>query len=243
MIKIIESEENKIIKYVNKLKNPKYIKSEKRFIIEGFHLLEMAKKEDIDFILTLEKIDDLDENITQYIVNEKIMKKLSVNKSFSKVIAVCKIKENSIVEGDLILFLDSLQDPGNIGTILRTALAFNIKTIISTSLSSFYNQKCIQASQGAIFSLNLIKGDVKMLFGLKEEFELIGTSLKKDTIDLRKFVWPKKAILIVGNEGNGVSKEVLDIVDKTIKIPISNIDSLNVGIATGILLYNYISTK
>ena len=60
---------------------------------------------------------------------------------------------------------------------------------------------------------------------------------------LRNFKWPKKAILIVGNEGNGVSKEVLDIVDKTIKIPIENIDSLNVGIATGILLYNYISTK
>ena len=243
MIKIIESEENKIVKYVNKLKNPKYIKEEKRFIIEGFHLLEMAKKEDLDFILTLEKIDDLDESITQYIVNEKIMKKLSVNKSFSKVIAVCKIKENQSLKGDLILYLDSLQDPGNIGTILRTALAFNIKTVISTSISSFYNQKCIQASQGAIFSLNLLKGSASILLGLKNEYELIGTSLKEDTIDLRNFKWPKKAILIVGNEGNGVSKEVLDIVDKTIKIPIENIDSLNVGIATGILLYNYISTK
>ena len=243
MIKIIESEENKIIKYVNKLKNSKYIKSEKRFIIEGFHLLEMAKKEDIDFVLTLEKIDSLDENITQYIVNDKIMKKLSVNKSFSKVIAVCKIKEDPLIDGDFILYLDSLQDPGNIGTILRTALAFNCKSVISTSFSSFYNQKCIQASQGAIFSLNLIKGDVKMLLGLKKEYQLIGTSLKEDTIDLKDFKRPKKAILIVGNEGNGVSKEVLDIVDKTIKIPISNIDSLNVGIATGILLYNYISTK
>ena len=243
MIKVIESEENKIIKYVNKLKNSKYIKSEKRFIIEGFHLLEMAKKEDIDFVLTLEKIDSLDENIIQYIVNEKIMKKLSVNKSFSKVIAVCKIKDDPLIDGDFILYLDSLQDPGNIGTILRTALAFNCKSVISTSLSSFYNQKCIQASQGAIFSLNLIKGDVKMLLGLKKEYQLIGTSLKEDTIDLKDFKRPKKAILIVGNEGNGVSKEVLDIVDKTIKIPISNIDSLNVGIATGILLYNYISTK
>lgn len=243
MIKVIESEENKIIKYVNKLKNSKYIKSEKRFIIEGFHLLEMAKKEDIDFVLTLEKIDSLDENIIQYIVNDKIMKKLSVNKSFSKVIAVCKIKDDPLIDGDFILYLDSLQDPGNIGTILRTALAFNCKSVISTSLSSFYNQKCIQASQGAIFSLNLIKGDVKMLLGLKKEYQLIGTSLKEDTIDLKDFKRPKKAILIVGNEGNGVSKEVLVIVDKTIKIPISNIDSLNVGIATGILLYNYISTK
>ena len=243
MIKVIESEENKIIKYVNKLKNSKYIKSEKRFIIEGFHLLEMAKKEDIDFVLTLEKIDSLDENIIQYIVNEKIMKKLSFNKSFSKVIAVCKIKDDPLIDGDFILYLDSLQDPGNIGTILRTALAFNCKSVISTSLSSFYNQKCIQASQGAIFSLNLIKGDVKMLLGLKKEYQLIGTSLKEDTIDLKDFKRPKKAILIVGNEGNGVSKEVLDIVDKTIKIQISNIDSLNVGIATGILLYNYISTK
>lgn len=242
MIYKIESDENKIVKYVNKLKNPKYIKEEKKFIIEGFHLLEMANLEDIDFVLTLEKLD-LDSSINQYIVNEKIMKKLSINKSFSKVIAVCKIRNNQKIEGDLILYLDNLQDPGNIGTILRTALAFNIKTIISTSLVTFYNQKTIQSSQGAIFHLNLLKGDDKILFGLKKDYKLIATSLNENTIDLREFNWPNKVVLIVGNEGNGVSKEILNMADATIKIPIENIDSLNVGIATAILIYNFKTTK
>ena len=242
MIYKIESDENKIVKYVNKLKNPKYIKEEKKFIIEGFHLLEMANLEDIDFVLTLEKLD-LDSSINQYIVNEKIMKKLSINKSFSKVIAVCKIRNNQKIEGDLILYLDNLQDPGNIGTILRTALAFNIKTIISTSLVTFYNQKTIQSSQGAIFHLNLLKGDDKILFGLKKDYKLIATSLNENTIDLREFNWPNKVVLIVGNEGNGVSKEILNMADSTIKIPIENIDSLNVGIATAILIYNFKTTK
>lgn len=242
MIYKIESDENKIVKYVNKLKNPKYIKEEKKFIIEGFHLLEMANLEDIDFVLTLEKLD-LDSSINQYIVNEKIMKKLSINKSFSKVIAVCRIRNNEKIEGDLILYLDNLQDPGNIGTILRTALAFNIKTIISTSLVTFYNQKTIQSSQGAIFHLNLLKGDDKILFGLKKDYKLIATSLNENTIDLREFNWPNKVVLIVGNEGNGVSKEILNMADSTIKIPIENIDSLNVGIATAILIYNFKTTK
>lgn len=242
MIYKIESDENKIVKYVNKLKNPKYIKEEKKFIIEGFHLLEMANLEDIDFVLTLEKLD-LDSSINQYIVNEKIMKKLSINKSFSKVIAVCRIRNNEKIEGDLILYLDNLQDPGNIGTILRTALAFNIKTIISTSLVTFYNQKTIQSSQGAIFHLNLLKGDDKILFGLKNDYKLIATSLNENTIDLREFNWPNKVVLIVGNEGNGVSKEILNMADSTIKIPIENIDSLNVGIATAILIYNFKTTK
>lgn len=242
MIYKIESDENKIVKYVNKLKNPKYIKEEKKFIIEGFHLLEMANLEDIDFVLTLEKLD-LDSSINQYIVNEKIMKKLSINKSFSKVIAVCRIRNNQKIEGDLILYLDNLQDPGNIGTILRTALAFNIKTIISTSLVTFYNQKTIQSSQGAIFHLNLLKGDDKILFGLKNDYKLIATSLNENTIDLREYNWPNKVVLIVGNEGNGVSKEILNMADSTIKIPIENIDSLNVGIATAILIYNFKTTK
>ncbi len=243
MIFKIESEDNKIVKYVNKLKNTKFMKEEGRFIIETFHLLEMAKKEDIDFVLTLEKLD-IDDEIPQYIVNEKIMKKLSVNKSFSKVIAVCKIKEEKEEKDeDLILYLDNLQDPGNIGTILRTALAFNVKTIYSSSFISIYNQKTIQASQGAIFELNLKKGSNKILYDLKKDYKIVGTALNEKTIDLREFNAPQKIVLVLGNEGNGVSDEVLDLCDYIVKIPITNIESLNVGIAGGILLYTLRNSK
>lgn len=236
MIKYIESEENKVIKYVNKLRDAKYIKEEKRFIIETFHLLEMAKKEDIAFILTLEELKDY-KDIDQFIVNEKIMKKLSINKSFSKVIAVLNINENNKVEGDTILYLDNLQDPGNVGTLLRTALAFDIKTVISSSYSLFYNYKTIQSSQGAMFNLNLIKGDINLLKSLKKDYKIISTSLEKDTISLKAFKCNDKKIVVLGNEGNGISQSILDISDYKIKIEMGNIDSLNVGVAGGIILY------
>lgn len=237
MIKYIESEDNKIVKYVNKLKSTKFMKEEKRFIIETFHLLEMADKKDICFILTLEKLEGYN-GIDQFIVNEKIMKKLSVNPSFSKVIAVVKMKEENKIEGDLILYLDNLQDPGNIGTLLRTALAFSVKTVISSSYISFYNQKTIQSSQGAIFKLNLLNGDISLLKNLKKEYKLVSTTLANDTIPLKEFKNNDKKVVILGNEGNGISKEIIDISDYKIKIEMGNIDSLNVGVAGGIILYN-----
>ncbi len=237
MIYKITSKENKIIKYTLKLKESKYIKKEKKFIIEGEHLLEMAINNGLEYVICDKELN-LSDDINQYIVTEDILKKISSNKSFSHIIGVCKIKENAKIDGDLILYLDNLQDPGNIGTILRTALAFNVKTIISNSIIPFYNQKTIQASQGAIFYLNLIPEDFKILSVLKGDYTLVGTALRGNTILLNDFRKPSKMILVVGNEGKGVSKDILDICDYTIKIDIANIESLNVAIATAICLYH-----
>ena len=239
MIKNINSLDNKIVKYTFKLKDSKFQKSENKFIIETFHLIEMAL-DSLEYVFSLKELD-LPSNIDQYIVNEEILKKLSSNKSFSKVIGVCKINQKPLNYNEDILYLDELQDPGNIGTILRTSLAFsNFNIGLSLNTCSIYNFKVIQSAQGALFKLNFEKFDIDKLIFLKSKgYKILVTILSNDSIFINDFKRNKneKLIVVVGNEGNGIRKEIIDMADYKIKINISNIDSLNVGIATGIILY------
>lgn len=239
MIKEIKSLDNKIVKYTLKLKENKYQKEEKKYIIETYHLLEMSLK-DLEYVFSLSPLE-LPENITQYIVTEDILKKLSSNKSFSKVIGVVKMNEKPLDYSCDILYLDNLQDPGNIGTILRTSLAFSYFNIgLSLNTCSIYNSKVIQSAQGALFNLNFERFEIERLKELqKEGYKILVTTLSNDSIFINEFKRKvnEKLIIVVGNEGNGVRKEIIDIADYKIKIDISNIDSLNVGIATGITLF------
>ncbi len=239
MIKEIKSLDNKIIKYTLKLKENKYQKEEKKYIIETYHLLEMSLK-DLEYVFCLSPLE-LPENITQYIVTEDILKKLSSNKSFSKVIGVVKMNEKPLDYSKDILYLDNLQDPGNIGTILRTSLAFSYFNIgLSLNTCSIYNSKVIQSAQGALFNLNFERFEIEKLKELqKEGYKILVTTLSNNSIFINEFKRKnnEKLIIVVGNEGNGVRKEIIDIADYKIKIDISNIDSLNVGIATGITLF------
>lgn len=249
MIYRITSLENKIVKYTFKLKNnTSFMKKEHLFILEGKHLLELADISKIKYIISLKEVEDSKyKDIDQYIVNENIMKKLSSYDSFSSLIFVYQINEENItnfnlISDNIILYLDHLQDLGNIGTIIRTALAFNIKTIISTNPISFYNFKTIQSSKGALLKTKLYGGDVDTLKYLinNKGFKLIVSTLKEDSIFLSSFKVDSdsKYILALGNEGNGISKEVEDLSSIRIKIDISNIDSLNVAIAGAIFMYH-----
>lgn len=243
MIKYISSLQNKIIKDAYSLKDRKNIKENKKFLIEGDHLLSMAKNNLIAiFVLKeLEGYSDID----QYIVNEEIMKKLSSGKSIARVIGICKIKEDDFKYGNTLIYLDNIQDPGNLGTILRTCLGMNIKNILaSEDCVSRYNQKTIQASQGAVFEVNLKVSDKNELIKLKEEgYSVVSTTLHKDSIFLNDLKKKEKIIFIFGNEGNGIKKELIDISNEKIIIPINNIDSYNVSIALSIVLYTYLYNK
>ncbi len=257
----ITSKDNKLIKFLYKLRtNYKEIKKNNIFIVEGEHLVKMANfSKVLEYVLTLEELNYLSSNIIQYLVNEEIMKKLSINKSISKVIGVVRIKDNNIDNiidnltnnsgsntnnKNTIIYLDNLQDPGNVGTIIRTSLAFNLNTVISTNFPIFYNEKTIQASQGAIFNMNLIKGDITLLNSLKDKgYKIVATTLNTHSIDLEEFKTIYKneldnIVLVMGNEGQGISKKIEEIADYFVKINISNtIDSLNVAIAHSIVLY------
>ncbi|MDR0832122.1 MAG: RNA methyltransferase, partial [Bacillales bacterium] len=138
-----------------------------------------------------------------------------------------------------VLVLDNIQDPGNFGTIIRSALAFNFKTIIiSNDTVDLYNPKVIQASQGSIFKVNVIREDKETIFNLLKDYQIVVTALKK-AVDYKTIEIPNKLALVLGNEGNGVSSFFLNKAHNIIKI-IHNpeIESLNVATAGAILL-NY----
>lgn len=243
MIKYINSLQNKIIKDAYSLKSSKGIKENKKFLIEGDHLLSMAKDRLIA-IFTLKELEEY-KDFDQYIVNEEIMKKLSSGKSSARVIGICSIKEDIFNYENTLVYLDNIQDPGNLGTILRTCLGMNIKNIlISEDSVSKYNQKTIQASQGALFYMNTKNSNKEELIKLKNEgYSIVSTTLNKDSIYLNELKKKDKIIFIFGNEGNGIKQELIDISNEKIIIPINNIDSYNVSIALSIVLYTYLYNK
>ena len=245
MIYQISSRQNDKIKEVLKLRKSSYQKEVGLFIVEGFHLIEMASNSNLlEAVYTLEEIKNIDASIPQYIINKDILDKISNFKNSQGALGIVRIKNHQEVQSNLVLYLDDVQDPGNVGTILRTALAFNfLDVILSNNSCSVYNEKVIQASQGAIFDLNIQNGDSSLLKELKNKgYKIIATSLQS-SIPLEKLNISEKIVLVLGNEAHGVSKEVLDLADESIRIDIDKIDSLNVAIAGAISMYYIKSQK
>lgn len=236
---LYSSIDNKKIKDIKKLTQKKYRDDQNLFLVEGEHLVMEAYKsgylkniilvEDSEF--TLEK-----DNIY---VTDRVMNYLTELDSHQKVMGICyKIKEQEI--GNHILALDGVQDPGNLGTIIRSAVAFNCDTLLlSKNTVDVYNSKVVRASQGLIFNLNIIIKDIKdAISDLKNQgYDIIGTKVD-DGIDIRNIQVPNKFVLVMGNEGKGVSDEVLDLCTSYAHIKMNdNCESLNVGVATSIMLY------
>ncbi len=238
MINIITSKNNSRIKQLIKLKQSKYRQEMGYFLVEGFHSVEMAYKANLLIeIYSLKPIDNLD--VDQYIISKDILDKITTSVTAQGIVAKCFMKKALPISNNIIIYLDNISDPGNLGTILRTALAFNIKDLmLSKDCVSLYNDKVLAATQGALFALNVVKSDFEKLVELKNSgYSLVATSLK-DSIALNELPNLKKIVIIFGNEGNGIRQEILNICDYKVNIPISNIDSLNVGVAAGIVLYH-----
>lgn len=242
MIQYITSRKNQLVQKTISLRNNKKSQEEKKFVIEGEHLFEMAiKANNICYVITTKHINNVDENIDQYIVTKDIIEKISTSKSAPDVIAVCNYINDSIKLSNNLIYLDNIQDPGNLGTILRSALAFsNFDILISNDSVNKYNDKAIQASQGAIFNLNIENSDIDKLKKLKTQgYKIVVSILSKDAIKLDdfKFDTNEKYVFVFGNEGQGIKKEIIDLADYKVFIEMSNIDSLNVGVAASIILY------
>ena len=239
MIKTIQSLNNEFIKYLNSLKNTSEIKKEGRFLIEGEHLIKEAG-EFLDCVLTLKEIPDL--KVDQFIVNESILKKLSNGKSPARIIGVVNIPKNEKEAGKHIVFLNNIQDPGNVGTIFRTSLAFDFFDVYCDKGCAYkYSPKVVQSSQGSIFKLNIKDSSLEELKKLKEAgFAIVSTTLSEKSVKLNDLEeLPEKYVLVFGNEGQGVDKEILDLSDIHLKIEMGNIDSLNVAISAGIILHAF----
>ena len=234
MIKAITSKDNQRVKYALSLKDSKTRKELGEFLAESFKTLEMALKANLVKEVFSLKWLDLPEEVNQNLVSEDILKKLSSSKNPEGVVFIGKMKEKEDKEYKKILYLDEINDPGNLGTLIRTALAFDYDAVITSKNSvSIYNEKTIAASKGAIFMIDCFVDD---LANYKKTHKVIVTALDKDSISLDEIKAPDKFVLVLGNEAHGVSKENIKLADYKVIIPISNIDSLNVAIAGGILM-------
>lgn len=236
---VIESINNEKVKYWRKIRTNKYIKEYGEYIVEGEHLVEEAiKSGKVKYLILLDGTC-YESDVNKYYVNEKVMNSISLLKSVPNVMCVVKINEDIKNFGKKVVILDDIQDPGNVGTIIRTAYAFNFDTVIvSDKTASIYNDKVIRATQGMIFHINVITENVVTAINelKKEGFKVYSTTMNGNVII--ENVNDEKFAFVLGNEGTGISEEVKNICDASIKIPMNEkCESLNVAISGAIIMY------
>ncbi|MFV0396253.1 MAG: TrmH family RNA methyltransferase [Coprobacillaceae bacterium] len=237
---MITSVNNATIKELVKLKQKKYRDETGYYLVEGVHLVEEAinAKQAIILISTKEIKSDLE----VLVVSEEVMKKIAFTKQPQSVMAKCKIvKKQMLIETNRYLLLDSLQDPGNVGTLIRTALAFGIKQVIlSPTCVDIYNDKVLRSMQGANFYISCIYQKLEEVIPVLQNNNVyvVGSALENGTA-IETIIPNQKMAYIVGNEGNGMRKEIMSICDHLAYIPISNIESLNVAVAGSIMMYYF----
>ena len=235
---LYSSVNNSKIKELAKLKTKKNRDKTRIFLVEGAHLVKEAYNSGyLKELLLLENINFRLDIETNYIT-ENVLKYLSSVETPTGIIGICEFKKMSL-KGRRLLILDSIQDPGNLGTIIRSSVAFDIDTIIiNDKCADIYSDKVIRSSQGMIFKTNIIKRNLyDFLKEIKGKIPIYGTKVTggKDLKTLEKI---SDFAIIMGNEGNGVDPKLLDLCDEYLYIPMNNnCESLNVGVATSIILY------
>ncbi|MCM3759700.1 RNA methyltransferase [Alkalihalobacillus oceani] len=244
----IDSSKNEQVKGWKKLHTKKGREKAGQFLVEGFHLVEEALRASIKVntvLLTDDTILPPEWSLSELdviMLSPQVMKELAETETPQGVIAVCELPESpaaEITEGKYLL-VDRVQDPGNLGTMIRTADSAGLTgVVVGDGCVDIFNGKLIRASQGSIFHLPVLKGD---LLDWIERFKqaqipVFGTALKGASS--YSAIEPQRDFaLLMGNEGEGVSAELLELTDQNLYIPIyGEAESLNVAVATGILLY------
>lgn len=228
------------IRFIHALSKKKQRVENNRFIIEGEKMVNEAMQWIPSQIETIYATSDFEISTTQpAIILEEIstkeLKEISTLTSPNKALAVCKIPDTKPIDSSLIICLDGIQDPGNMGTILRLADWFGIKDVVcSKNTVDCYNPKVLQATMGAIFRVNVHYEDLNEFLSITE-LPVYGALLNGENIFENNY--ERKGIIVLGNEGNGISEEIKKFVQKAITIPrFGEAESLNVATAGAIIL-------
>ena len=266
-MQVISSKDNEFIKHIKKLKDKKYRDLNDEYIIEGIKIIEEAinEKANIKQVVICddcEKTSNIPKDLMYEIakqecvyVTSKLFDSLTDVTNPQGILAIVeKNAMKSISPGseeldynqDIIVALDDIQDPGNLGTILRTVDSIGINQIlVSKGTADSYNPKVVRSTMGAIFRVKIIECE-DLENTLKEiqkhKFEIVVTSLqtKNSIYDIDY----QKKVIVIGNEANGVEEKIQKLADKKVKIPmLGKTESLNASVATGIILYEYVRQK
>ena len=239
---VITSTQNEKIKNWCHLHQAKQRNKQREFLVEGEHMIEEAYHAGcLKQLILVEGVESSVPCDKLTYVKQEVMNKLSTNVSETAMMGVCSFPEVNVRERDRVLLLDGLQNPGNIGTLIRTAYAFGYDEVIcSMDCADLYNEKTLQATQGAIFHLPSLRTDLNgSIEELKlEGFTIVGTSLQ-EAVALSTVKETRKMAVVLGNEGNGMRKATMAQCDVLAKIEMKQFESLNVAIAGGILLYQF----
>lgn len=258
---VISSKDNEIIKSIKKLKDKKYRDIENSYIIEGIKLLKEAieEKAEIKQIIICDDCEktemiskELMYEIAKYncnYVTSKIFKYLTEVQTPQGILAVIgKTPKDQEIDytQDIIVVLDGIQDPGNLGTILRTVDSIGLTQIlVSKETADSFNPKVVRSTMGAIFRVKVIECEnlqEKLKEIKKHKYKIVVSSLQTENslYDIKL----NKKVIVVGNEANGVSAEIQEMADEKIKIPmLGKTESLNASVATGVMLYEYVRQK
>ncbi len=232
---MITSKDNDKIKYLLKLHTKKYRDQFNAFLVFGDHQIEEANKNGYSLDLYTSNPNKKGE-----LISEALMKLVSLTETPMDSLGIAKKKEE-VPYSKRILMLDGIQDPGNMGTLIRSAIGFGFNTIIS-SLDSvdYYHERSIRATQGNLFYANLIKAPLKeRIQALKFlGYKVYVTSLKKSK-DIKTISPSEKCVVVLGNEGGGVSQAIIDMADELVRIKTHDIESLNVAMAGTIIMYEW----
>ena len=258
---IITSKDNEIIKHIRKLKEKKYRDEYNEYVVEGVKIVEEAIKENAkikqvivcnDTTKTYEIPTHIMLEIAKFdciYVSDKIFNYITQVTNPQGIMAIIeKQDENMQIDynQDIIVMLDDVQDPGNLGTILRTVDSIGLNQIIvSKGTADSFNSKVVRSTMGAIFRLKIIEEEdlIKTIKELrKHHFKLLVTSLQTEN-SIYDIDFSKK-IIVIGNEANGVSKEIQDLADEKAKIPmLRTTERINASVAAGIVMYEYVRQK
>ncbi len=235
---LITSPSNEKIKELVKLKNKKYRDENNIFFVEGKDLCDEAYNSGLmREIYILDGKDDIYDEIPYCFVSSEVMKKISDMPSITDYFAVVTKKVEQ-KPGSRVLILDNIQDPGNLGTIIRSATAFNFDTIVlSKDTVDLYNPKVVRSTKGMIFNTNIIIRDLETYLKELDDYIIYGTDVTKG-IDIRKENIKDKIAIIIGNEGRGISENIKKYCQKFLYIDMeNNCESLNAGVSASILMY------
>ena len=239
---MIISKQNSLIKEIRSLQNKKFRESLNRYFVEGVKMVNEAFKFNQKVLCVIATESNLSKlNVGDFpveVVSEEVYDSISQEKSPQGALAVIEMPQilTTFSGQECALLLDGVSDPGNLGTIIRTMVASGYKNLLVTSdCVDVFSPKVVRASMSGIYSVNIFQVERENLKG-QINLPIIVADMGGE--DVFKFNSPQNFCLVIGNEAHGVSKQVRDIADYCVKIPMEQeMESLNAGISAGILMY------